>query len=217
MCINYLNFSVEIRNQSSEPSNRASGQHPDSSPCAEVQFWSINCQVFICYLPPRRRPGTGDIEMPSVCLSVTFTLLYFSKLCRYIYMHHVMGVCCIGFWYWSDVVLIFYEFLKYWTRYKRCAQCNGQVARYCHFPLVIKKVHITSTLQAIDLLALRGEVIDIHVHTKKDRSRSSIFELSQYTPEIHPWYKFGPNVINICWVTYRVYKQTVDGWPRQSY
>ena len=34
----------------------------------------------------------------------------------------------------------------------------------------------------------------------KNRSRSSIFELNQDTLEIHPWYKFGPNAINICWV-----------------
>ena len=78
------------------------------------------------------------------------------------------------------------------TRYKCCAQHNGRVANYCHVPLVIRRVHITSTPQAIHLLALCGEVIDIHLRTKKNRSRSSIFEL-----EIHPWYKFGINATNI--------------------
>ena len=82
------------------------------------------------------------------------------------------------------------------TRYKCCAQHNGRVANYCHVPLVIRRVHITSTPQAIHLLALCGEVINIHLRTKKDRSRSSIFEL-----EIHPWYKFGINATNIDWVT----------------
>ena len=78
------------------------------------------------------------------------------------------------------------------TRYKCCAQHNGRVANYCHVPLVIRRVHITSTPQAIHLLALCGEVINIHLRTKKDRSRTSIFEL-----EIHPWYKFGINATNI--------------------
>ena len=36
--------------------------------------------------------------------------------------------------------------------------------------------------------------------TSKNRSRSSSFELNQDTPEIHPWYKFGPNMTNICGV-----------------
>ena len=77
------------------------------------------------------------------------------------------------------------------TKYKCCAQHNGRVANYCHVPLVIRRVHITSTPQAIHLLALCGEVINIHLRTKKDRSRSSIFEL-----EIHPWSKFGINATN---------------------
>ena len=78
------------------------------------------------------------------------------------------------------------------TRYKCCAQHNGRVANYCHVPLVIRRVYITSTPQAIHLLALCGEVINIHLRTKKDRSRSSIFEL-----EIHPWCNFGINATNI--------------------
>ena len=36
--------------------------------------------------------------------------------------------------------------------------------------------------------------------TSKNRSWSSIFKLNQDTPEIHPWYRFGPNVTYICWV-----------------
>ena len=36
--------------------------------------------------------------------------------------------------------------------------------------------------------------------TSTYRSSSSIFKLNQDTPEIHPWDKFGPNAINICWV-----------------
>ena len=125
---------------------------------------------------------------------------------------------------------------------------------------LIRRVHITSTLQAIDLLALRDKVINIHVHTKKghpssnltksllryihgislgpmrlifvellclqgkianfhveidpitskNRSRSSIFELNQDTPRIHPWYKFGPNAITICWVIVFTSKMLTD-------
>ena len=36
--------------------------------------------------------------------------------------------------------------------------------------------------------------------TSKNVSRSSIFELNQDIPDIHPWYKFGPNATNMCWV-----------------
>ena len=36
--------------------------------------------------------------------------------------------------------------------------------------------------------------------TSKNRSRSSIFELNQDIPRIDPWYKFGPNMINIYYV-----------------
>ena len=32
------------------------------------------------------------------------------------------------------------------------------------------------------------------------RSRSSIFKVNQDTLRTHPWYKFGPNATNICWV-----------------
>ena len=68
-------------------------------------------------------PGWEILKLPppppSVCLSihhVSFShcnskthCCISSKLCRY--MHHVMGVCC-SFWYWLDVVWIFYEILK---------------------------------------------------------------------------------------------------------
>ena len=40
--------------------------------------------------------------------------------------------------------------------------------------------------------------VEIDPMTAKNRSRSSIFELNQDTPEINPWYKFGANVTNIC-------------------
>ena len=45
-----------------------------------------------------------------------------------------------------------------------------------------------SCLQAIDVMTLT------------DWSRLSIVEINQDTSEIHPWYKFGPNTTNICWV-----------------
>ena len=51
----------------------------------------------------------------------------------------------------------------------------------------------------------------------QNRSRSSIFELNQDTLEIHPWYKFGPNAINICWVivfTSENWKLSCLNWPR---
>ena len=39
-------------------------------PCG-VSFWhSGNLPGCVCYLPRRRRPGTGDIATPPVCLSV---------------------------------------------------------------------------------------------------------------------------------------------------
>ena len=44
----------------------------------------------------------------------------------------------------------------------------------------------------IELLCLQTPM------TSKNRSMSSIFELNQVTPEIHPQYKFGPNATNIC-------------------
>ena len=44
----------------------------------------------------------------------------------------------------------------------------------------------------------------------KNRSRSSIFELNQDTLEIHPWYKFGPNAINICRVIVFTSKMLMD-------
>ena len=37
-----------------------------------------------------------------------------------------------------------------------------------------------------------------HPKTSKNRSWSSILELNQDTSRIHPWFKFGPNTINIC-------------------
>ena len=57
--------------------------------------------------------------------------------------------------------------------------------------------------------------------TSKNRSRSSIFELNQDTPEIHPWYKFGANVTNICWVIVftsekvQVFMLKSTPWPRK--
>ena len=44
----------------------------------------------------------------------------------------------------------------------------------------------------------------------KNRSRSSIFELNQDTLEIHPWYKFGHNAINICSVIVFTSKMLTD-------
>ena len=39
--------------------------------------------------------------------------------------------------------------------------------------------------------------VEIDPMTLENVSRSSIFELNQDTPEIYPWYKFGPNETNI--------------------
>ena len=44
--------------------------------------------------------------------------------------------------------------------------------------------------------------VEIAPHDLNNRSRSSIFELIQETPEIHPWYKFGRNANNICKLSY---------------
>ena len=55
------------------------------------------------------------------------------------------------------------------------------------------------------LSCLQAKIENLHVEiyphmTSKNRLSSSVFELNQDTPEIHPWYKFGPNETNICWV-----------------
>ena len=63
-------------------------------------------------------PGTGDIAMPpirlSICLSVTFSFctvtrkhidVFSGKLCMYVY--HAMGVCCIVF----DIDGMLFEFV----------------------------------------------------------------------------------------------------------
>ena len=51
----------------------------------------------------------------------------------------------------------------------------------------------------VELSCLQAKIANFHVEidpmTSKNSSRSSIFELKHDTPEIHPWYKFGPNVI----------------------
>ena len=56
----------------------------------------------------------------------------------------------------------------------------------------------------IKLSCLQATIANFHVEidpmTSRNRSWSSIFELIQVTPKIHPWYKFGPNASNICWV-----------------
>ena len=85
---------------------------------------------------------------------------------------------------------------------------------------------IFACLQAIDVMTLkdwsRSSIIELNQDTQyllsyrvykrkvqifmlkstnitlKNRSRSSIFELNQVTPEMHPWYKFGPKATNIC-------------------
>ena len=43
-------------------------------------------------------------------------------------------------------------------------------------------------------------LVKIDPKTARDMSRSSIFKVNQDTPEVHPWYKLGPNANNICWV-----------------
>ena len=54
----------------------------------------------------------------------------------------------------------------------------------------------------VELSCLQAKITNFHVKIDprdlKNRSRSSIFELNQDTLQIHPWYKFGHNAINIC-------------------
>ena len=71
-----------------------------------------------------------------------------------------------------------YFFLNLTKTLLRYIQCISLVP----MRLIFAKL---SCLQAIDVMTL------------KDWSRSSIFKLNQDTPEIHPWYKFGPNATNI--------------------
>ena len=78
----------------------------------------------IAYLPPRRRPGTGDIAMPpsvcpsicpSICLSVTFSFrtvirkrIDVFSMKLCRYVYHVIGVCCIVL----DIDGVLFEFFK---------------------------------------------------------------------------------------------------------
>ena len=54
----------------------------------------------------------------------------------------------------------------------------------------------------VELSCLQAKIANFHIEIDlqdlRKRSRSSIFELNEDIPEIHPWYKFGPNAINIC-------------------
>ena len=56
----------------------------------------------------------------------------------------------------------------------------------------------------VELLCLQEKIANFHVEIDPHdleicvRSMSSICKLNQYTPRIHPWYKFGPNANNIC-------------------
>ena len=81
------------------------------------------------YLPPRRRPGDGrycNAPRPSVCLSVCPSCLVShcnSKTHGCIFFLETLQVRtpCHGgvlysFWYWWNVVWIFYEFFKYWKK-----------------------------------------------------------------------------------------------------
>ena len=56
----------------------------------------------------------------------------------------------------------------------------------------------------VELSCLQAKIDNFHVKIDprdlEKRSMSSIFELNQDTPEIHPWYKFGSDATNICWV-----------------
>ena len=72
----------------------------------------------------------------------------------------------------------------------------------------------------VELSCLQAKIANCHVKIDprdlKNRSRSSIFELNQDTLQIHPWYKFGPNAINICWVivfTSENWKLSCLNWP----
>ena len=85
------------------------------------------------------------------------------------------------------------------------AQHNGRVANYCHVPLVIRRVHITSTPQAIHLLALCDEVINIHLRTKKDRGQGHPSSNLRY---IHGISLESMRLILIELHVYRVYNET---------
>ena len=77
------------------------------------------------YLLRRQRPGTGDIATPprlSVRLSVTFSFRTVTQKRIDVFSRN-FEVCapCHGgvlysFWYWWNVVWIFYEFFKYWKK-----------------------------------------------------------------------------------------------------
>ena len=59
-------------------------------------------------------------------------------------------------------------------------------------------------LICVELSCLQEKIAHFHVEIDPHdleicvRSMSSICKLNQYTPRIHPWYKFGPNANNIC-------------------
>ena len=95
------------------------------------------------YLPPRRRPGTGDIVMSvrlSVCPSVTFSfhtvtqkrITVFSwNFCRHV--HYVMGVCWIDF----DIDWMLFEFFIFW---KKIILISCFLRILCYFQHFYKKL-----------------------------------------------------------------------------
>ena len=59
---------------------------------------------------------------------------------------------------------------------------------------LLRYIHGIS-LGPMRLIFVKLSCLQAKIANLKNRSRSSIFELNQDTPEIHPWYKFRPNAL----------------------
>ena len=115
-----------------------------------LQNLNLSLLFHVYYLPRRRRPGTGDIATPPICLSVCLSVcpsrLVFALLLKNALMYFLqtlqVRVPCHGgvlysFLYWRNVVWIFYEFFKYWVL-EICFQYFMFSSRFMLFPTLKK-------------------------------------------------------------------------------
>ena len=84
--------------------------------CHIIEAASHSIDIF--YLPPRRRPGTGDFETPCLsrlvfALELENALLYFLESLQ---VHHVMGMWCIAF----DIDGMLFEFFMNFWNIEKC-------------------------------------------------------------------------------------------------
>ena len=132
---------------SSLPFHRTLSMHVllDMSSASDCQFLWCNIHMFlhvskVCY--------RSSVTVPSKMQWDCITRMHIGPEQDHCMSTTIVTVCynCAGR-IWQNKC---YHFrCNHWyadqTRYKCCAQHNGRVANYCHVPLVIRRVHITST------------------------------------------------------------------------